>query len=303
MKPQPPPGHAPRPWWALVALLIAMTLGGLGLGAALVLWQTAAELVEPYWTLQLYGRLTTSKEGIEVATGPGHSVVLYKEPRPHTGKIASLQKGLIWKVGGQQLIEEGYGFGVPIVVVQGQAHNARHASIALEPVDGTLTVRKVYTMDTVDAPVQFMRRKYRPVAPIGEVAVTYRLSGPGVIDVEVDFTGLDVPWQQAYLMNEQGARAFRFYRDDTGLLLREDEIGIWGETTALRGCMISQTAVAQFCVDATPGGRLLYGRERYLQWNWRGIYTLSWAGVDIAVDGPVERYRYRITLQPDGAAP
>ena len=43
-------------------------------------------------------------------------------------------------------------------------------------------MRKVFVMDTIDTPAQFMRRKYRPVEPIGEVAVTYRLLRDGVID-------------------------------------------------------------------------------------------------------------------------
>jgi hypothetical protein len=40
-----------------------------------------------------------------------------------------------------------------------------------------------------------------------------------------------------------------------------------------------------------------YGRERYWQYNWRGVFTLAWAGVDLAVDGPRPSVRYRLTLE------
>jgi len=45
---------------------------------------------------------------------------LHSDTRPHVGKIAGLQKGLVWVQAGQTLVEEGYGFGCPIVEYNGE---------------------------------------------------------------------------------------------------------------------------------------------------------------------------------------
>jgi hypothetical protein len=276
---------------ALVLMLSTLSCGLLGL------WQGVAEAIEPYWTLQLYGLLTRSKAGIELAIGPESIITLHREPRPHIGKIAALQKGLIWRVAGQTLVEEGYGFGAPIIELQGQAYNSRTATIYFDPYADGYHLRKVFVMDTIDTPARLLRRKYRPVEPIGEVAVDYVALPDGLIEVQVDFSGLTVPWDRAYIMNEQGARRFTRYHDDAGLALQGAEIGIWQTTTASRACFASDGVGAQFCVLSEPGGALLLGRERYLQWNWRGVYSLSWAGVDIELDGPRESYHYRLQLE------
>ena len=285
--------HARGCAWVAALTLILSTLGCGVLG----LWQGVAEAIEPYWTLQLYGLLTHSKAGIEVALGPESIITLYREPRPHVGKIAALQKGLIWRVAGQTLVEEGYGFGAPIIEVRGQAYNSRTATIYFDPSAAAYHLRKVYVMDTIDTPARLLRRKYRPVEPIGEVAVDYVVLPDGVIEIQVDFSGLTAPWDRAYLMNEQGARQFTAYHDDSGLALQGAELGIWQQTPASEACFVSDQAGAQFCVLPGPGGALLFGRERYLQWNWRGVYSLSWAGVDIALDGPRDTYQYRLQLE------
>ena len=57
-----------------------------------------------------------------------------------------------------------------------------------------------------------------------------------------------------------------------------------------------------FCVEPVEEGlgtpvEMYYGRERYKQYNWRGTYQLSWAGVDLALDAPQSTYAYRIRLE------
>ena len=280
-----------------LAILVALVLASCGAACVLALfWQGLAEAVEPHWTLQLYGLFSRSKDGVEVAVGPDSSVLLYGEARPHVGQIAALQKGLVWEYDGQFLIEEGHGFGAPIIVAQGQRYHARNASIYFDPTATEFRLRKVFVMDTVETPMRLLRRRYRPSEPIGEVAVTYVVRSGGIIDVEVDCSGLTVPWEQALIMNEQGARHFTRYADDSGLLLRGREIGPWQQTTASTACLQSVADEVQFCVTSEAGGSLFYGRERRLQWNWRGAAGLSSSGVNIVLDGPQDIYRYRIEL-------
>ncbi len=275
----------------------------LGIGAALVLlviaWQAVAELVEPQWTL-LLGHLFPGQEPIEVLTTGGTLLRLYPDARPHVGKIAGLQKGLVWVVKGRELIEEGYGLGAPIIEMDGVAYNARQASISIARQGEAILLTKHFVMDTYDSPSRLLQRKYRPVSPIGVVCYRYIIQPDGVIEVEVDFSGL-WHWDNAYLMNEQGANWFPSYCDSSGARLEGVSLGGWQTTAAARACFMSKDGRLAFCVEPGAGETMYFGRERYLQYNWRGFYYLSWSGVDIKVKGPRPLYRYRIILSADGS--
>jgi hypothetical protein len=202
------------------------------------------------------------------------------------------------------LVEEGYGFGYPIVEYNGQAYLSRHAEVEMSAAGDGMRLVKRYHIDTVDTPVQFLRVKYRSVPSLGVITFQYDVLPDGVIDVAVDFSDLRVPWTRAYLMNEQGARAFTRYQDEKGTYLEGKQIGIWespGEFTA-PACWSSADDAFRFCVEPyrespQPPAVVYYGRERYNQYNWRGIYYLSWSGVDLELEAPQSVYRYRITLE------
>jgi hypothetical protein len=270
--------------------------GGMGIALALFLsgWKLIAELIEPHFLLWL----GQHEPFLEVSTVAGTALRLYSDTRPHVGKVAGLQKGLAWVRDGRLLIEEGYGFGCPIIEWEGMAYLSQHAEAEIVAQGETPRLVKRYTIDTVDTPIQFLRRKYRRVPSLGQVVFRYDIHPDGAIDVEVDFSGLRVAWTHAYLMNEQGARRFVHYTDATGRVLSDKEIGIWEppERFVPRACFESGDRQLQFCVEAQPPATVYYGRERYEQYNWRGIYTLSWAGVDIELAAPRDVYRYRVTL-------
>jgi len=222
---------------------------------------------------------------------------LHRTTRPHVGKIAALQKGLVLAHKGQALIEEGYGFGLPIIEAHGVAHVSRHAETSLVRQDGRITLIKAYRIDVADRPVRPFRMKYADVAPLGTVVFSYTIRAPDAIDITVDFTGLETDWDRAYLMNEQGARAFTHYIDATGEALDASDVGIWEAKVAPFGCWEAPTRDVRFCLDTVSGKRGFVGRERYRQYNWLGFYTLSWSGIDIAVDAPLDAYSYTIHVQ------
>jgi hypothetical protein len=281
--------RAPRWLWA-----------GAGLLVALLAWQLVAELIEPNVLLVLEPRAPY----LEAPTVAGTTLRLYSDRRPHVGKISGLQKGLVWLRKGRLLVEEGYGFGTPIVEYEGQAYLARHAEIGRSAIPGGVRLVKRYQMDTIDTPIRFLRRKYRPVPSIGAITFRYEVRPGGAIDVWVDFSDLEVSWTRVYLMNEQGARRFTRYDDARGTHLEGDEVGIWESVAefAGRACWSSAETALRFCVEplgegTQPPAVVYYGRERYNQYNWRGIYYLAWAGVDLALDAPQSNYGYRITLE------
>jgi hypothetical protein len=254
------------------------------------------ELVEPYLFLCIDDWLRPKADPIQTSTVGGTSLRLYPDTRPHVGKIAGLQKGLVWVLDGQELIEEGYGFGCPIIEIDGQAYISRHAETERVIQKDSVRLVKQYTIDTMDTPTRPFQRKYRPTPSLGTVTFFYDIQPEGVIHVAVDFGKLNMTWDRAYLMNEQGSQAFTQYRDETGTVLEAHEIGIWQATEAGTACFHSEGDRLSFCIETIEPAEIFYGRERYNQYNWRGVYYLSWSGIDIRVDGPRQRYHYRILL-------
>jgi hypothetical protein len=228
---------------------------------------------------------------------------LYADTRPHVGKIAALQKGLVLIADGVELLEEGFGFGAPIVQVGDVTHLSRHAEIALVQQEASSTLVKAYTIDVADRPTRFLRQKYQDVAPLGRVVFSYTLRPPDSIDVTVDLTGLEADWARVYLMNEQGARAFTRYRDATGNVQEAGEVGIWEEATAPFGCWEAPARDVRFCVEAPAGQPGFVGRERYLQYNWLGAYALSWSGIDLEIAAPQTTVTYSIRVEKTSDVP
>jgi hypothetical protein len=178
---------------------------------------------------------------------------------------------------------------------------SRQARIEVVPLPEGTRLVKHYDIDTADTPIRFLRRKYQPVLSLGTVTVLYDVHPQGVIDVEVDLSHVRADWTRAYLMNEQGARHFVRYSDSSGQDLQAGDIGIWQQVqdTARQACMARETRDLAFCVEPTEAPIVYYGRERYWQRNWRGLYYLSWAGIDIEIDAPRQTYRYRVVLEAE----
>jgi hypothetical protein len=265
-------------------------------GSALLAWLMVAEIVEPHWTLGPAAMVFPRPQPLELPAIEGTMLRLYTDTRPHVGKISGLQKGLVWVAQGREMVEEGYGFGCPIIVIEGKSYNSRHAETEIVSTGPESLVVKRYTIDTLDTPIRLLQRKYRPVPSQGVVSVTYSLKPDGILDIEADFRGLKKAWERAYLMNEQGANHFRYYRDEEGKRYTPAEVGIWELGNTEQGCFESKDGRYAFCLEPGSADAIYFGRERYFQYNWRGIYYLSWAGVDVVVDGPRDSLGYRVVL-------
>ena len=268
---------------------------GIGIAAAGLAWVVVMEAIEPHLLLKLTDIFGGGARPLEVPAVGGTTLRLYADTRPHIGKIAGLQKGLVWSANGTELIEEGYGFGCPIVWYDGRGYVSRHAAIESIPTERGVRLVKRFSMDTVDRPTRLLRRKYSPVPALGVVEMAYELSGD-VIEVEADFSGVTVPWSQAYLMNEQGACTFTRYIAPNGSVRSTPEIGIWQDVEGHTAAFANDSGTIEFRVEAEGDVKLLYGRERYNQYCWRGVLYLSWSGVDIELSTRVPSYRYRVIL-------
>jgi hypothetical protein len=271
-------------------LLILLLLFGVGV----------KEYYHPYLVLFLDDWIHPKPAPLNAWLDEDVALRLYPHTRPHVGKIGSLQKGLVLVHRGQELVEEGFGFGAPIIQVGDVAYLSRHAEVSFQEDGSRTTLVKTYTMDVADRPTRFLKVKYQDVAPLGTVVFSYTLQAPDTITVEVDFTGLKVDWDRAYLMNEQGALNFGLYRDQAGQTWTGEQIGRWRPLEDSMGCWLAQERSLRFCVEVEPGRRLFVGRERYNQYRWTGIFYLAWSGVDIEIDPPVPHYRYviRVEVEP-----
>jgi hypothetical protein len=264
------------------------------LGVLVLLFAIVKESREPFAWLFVEDLLVPKPDPHAARLSDTLSMRLYADPRPHIGKVARLQKGSILVRDGEELVEEGFGFGLPIIDVDGQAYLSRFATT--ERVDESLV--KHYEMDTLDTPSGLLRRKYEPTASIGTVTVTYTVSARS-INVTVDLSGLRTAWSRAYLMNEQGARTFTRYREQ-GLTVEGEQLGKWQMTTARLGCIEASDSSLQFCVETIAEATRYYGRERYLQYYPVGVYSLSWAGIDLELEPPLERYQYQVHIKKAG---
>jgi hypothetical protein len=253
------------------------------------------EIQEPYLWLYVDDLLDPEPAPRTLALSQGMAVRLYSGTRPHTGKVARLQKGLVLDIDGSELIEEGFGFGLPLVEVEGQAYLSRSASVVQE---GNVLVKR-YQLDTIDTPSGFLRSKYEAVPSIGSVVVSYTV-GADVIRLKVDLSGLGVEWDRVFLMNEQGAQSFTRYREP-GLEVEEDQFGKWQATTARTGCIVAEDVSVQFCIETESEGPRYYGRERYNQYYWVGVYALSWAGIDLQLEPPMDQFEYQIRVERLGS--
>lgn len=268
----------------------------LALALLFLAWFIVKEAVEPHWAIRLTALVRPGPPPHELTLADGLTLRAYADTRPHVGKIASLQKGLVLVQDGRELIEEGYGFGKPIVIYQGRAFSSQHATVMAFSDEQRIVKR--FNIDVEDTWTELFRRKYRPVAPLGSIVFTYTVTAPSVLDVAVDFGGLTVSPELAYLPNEQGARYFTLYSDSDGTERDfEDFADQWVPTTAQTTCFTSRMRGVRFCTETEPGQAKYVGRERYNQYRWSGIFWLSWAGTDIELAAPTGVYRYRVTVE------
>jgi hypothetical protein len=273
------------------ALRIALVL----LSAGLLVLIAVVERYDPYLLLFLGDLWPPKPAPLSTALNERVSLTLYSDARPHVGKIASLQKGLVLVYEDQPLIEEGFGFGAPIIQVGDVAHLSRHASTALVQDERDVVWVKTFTIDVADRPTRLLRVKYPDVPSLGTVVFSYTLRGPETITVDVDFGGVEVAWDRAYLMNEQGAISFPAYQDAQGQV--HDQVGRWSAMADPVGCWLHKDGALRFCVETEPGRRKFVGRERYNQYRWTGTFYLSWSGVDVEIAPPQRRYRYWVHVE------
>ncbi len=92
---------------------------------------------------------------------------LYEDTRPHHLEISALQKGLVLLVDDKEMIEEGVGFGVPVVMYKNRPFFSGAAQTSIQSESKSNKLTKVFTIDTVSL------KKFRKRFYLNERAYTF----------------------------------------------------------------------------------------------------------------------------------
>ena len=77
------------------------------------------------------------------------SVRLYGDSRPHCMETAALQKGLVLMFDNEELIEEGIGFGVPVVKYEDKTYFSSSSEVSVQKDHLVYRVKKTFILDTI----------------------------------------------------------------------------------------------------------------------------------------------------------
>ena len=102
--------------------------------------------------------LTNLKKPITVPLTDMLSVRLYADSRPHCMETAPLHKGLVLMLDNQEVIEEGMGFGIPVVKYEDKTYFSSSADVSVQK-SRPILIRKTFVLDTISRK-KFWRSTY-----------------------------------------------------------------------------------------------------------------------------------------------
>lgn len=256
------------------------------------------------------------------------SVRVYRDNKPHCLETALLQKGLVLIHKDKELIEEGIGFGVPVIKYQDKTLFSGNAQIftGTDPQSfekhyllDTVSTKSFYkthvndnfyeaihklfekgylghqTMQPINNKIMELREilkiktEFRQVKPRGIVKIKYSLLGDRV-GVSADFSSLPLEGcMEILLLNEQGANSFSYYKDTDGLRLVGSRIGAWDLVSAKRASLASTVGNLAFSLEPKASARLFRGWEKTRN-------RFSWAGLSYSMPPSTKAFDYLIQL-------
>ncbi len=253
---------------------------------------------------------------------------IYSDSRPHTWKIADLQKGLILVRDGKEVVGEGTGFGLPILVCSPETYFSGTSKVFVAQHGDAWVIRKEYTMDRTSRnkfrnvtlenrearsffahlaylyqrhsklrflALKSMTRKididttFVKTIPAGTVTVTYSIDKRR-ISVNADFRQLKgVKLERIFMLNEQGATIFRKYVDSQNTMLTDGKIGAWDDIGAEWASLTVAEENFGFRLWRKDGSLLRRGRE-FLE------DSLDWVGLDYEIGPKNTAFEYSIEI-------
>jgi hypothetical protein len=297
---------------------------------ALIAWKKRTR-TEIFSMSQPTARLSEEFAEVQECTVPvSDSLALrvYSDTRPHNGKIAELQKGLILIHKDRETVGEGTGFGLPVLICSDETYFSEKVQVYLAQQENASVVRKEFYMDKI-ARNQFrnvkmenpklrvmlryiaglyQRRKglrnltlkdlymkmgiqsnFVKTPPAGKIIVTYRINR-GIVHVKADFNHLAKRnLQRIFMLNEQGAKFFRKYTDSDDIELTDKQIGAWNTIETEWASLMDMRGVFGFRLRKLENSILHRGQE-FLEGS------LDWVGLDYEVNPKNAVFEYDIEI-------
>jgi hypothetical protein len=256
------------------------------------------------------------------------SLRVYRDTQPRILKIANLQKGLIIVYEENELVGEGTGFGLPVLVCSDQTYFSGSSTIRVAQQDDRWIIRKEFIMDRtarnrfrnvtlenrlardliaylprlyqMHPKLRFLRLKgvtqridistsFLQIKPIGKVTVTYAVEKQR-ISISADFKDLERDkLEKMFMLNEQGSRFFRKYSDSQGTKLEDSKIGAWDGIRAEWASLKLPDNKVGFRLWKKKNSILRRGRE-YLKGS------LDWVGLDYELSPETLIFEYPVEI-------
>ena len=253
------------------------------------------------------------------------SLRIYSDNSPRNLDTAAIHKGLILVSDGVELVEEGSGFGLPVVKFGDRTFFPGSATLIVSSCKSPIIITKTYEMNMISsltlggrtintalvkALTKLFTRFYfiDSLQPIlsstigkreliclnpkflltnsrGEIEVKYSIHSQRV-EVNAE-ARLRMPFEEIVLLNEQGASTFRSYRDEGGILI-DESIGAWKEIHYDKASLMDINRYLSFSIEKPIDARLYRGRESAKE-------KLSWSGLELSFNGTTT-LRYNILI-------
>jgi hypothetical protein len=249
--------------------------------------------------------------------------------QPDCYPTSRIQKGLALFCEGQDLSEEGVGFGVPVLKISREAVFPGSSVWKTELKGDVATIEAEYFMNLmgrmavggrrIDCRTFYRAREWlasqyrrhpelrkgilygaelsRRVMSMKDAFVEVPTVGSvktvySIMDdsVRVSLDLQGVPeGHELVVMNEQGANHFDSYKDSGELFLEKDAIGSWDEVFSDEASFIDSKNGLYFALTRVEGARMMRGRELLSD-------RLAWAGLAYALSPGTKRFSYTIRL-------
>lgn len=251
---------------------------------------------------------------------------IYSDTRPFNWKIANLQKGLVLVLNGREMVEAGAGFGFPMLQYSDETYFSGTAKVYKYLQNDKTILRKDFFIDMIKRNtfknmslesskarsildyLGEMNRKYFRVLKLkdilvkwgvgtsfsrgpskGKITFVYDITGD-TIKVKADFRQLNKDkLMKISVLNEQGSRFFRLYRDSNGRILVDEKIGSWKLVNADWASITDLEHKVAFKLKDTSGATFYRGQE-FID----GF--LDWIGLEYEIDSGQSMFEYPIKI-------
>lgn len=92
---------------------------------------------------------SSDKESVTIDISSRLAARLYEDCSPHCMETAPIQKGLVLVLDGKELIEEGMGFGTPVVKYHDKTYFSGSSELAVSGTSSSPCVSKTYILDSI----------------------------------------------------------------------------------------------------------------------------------------------------------